>query len=47
MSSCSTRLVWELELIRDFKPVAQTMFYDYEAAADKFIEWSLAAVERA
>ena len=38
--------VWEMELIRDFKPVAQTMFYDYDTAADKFIEWSLAAVER-
>ena len=39
--------VWEMEVIRDFKPVAQTMFYDFEAAADKFIEWSLAVVERA
>ena len=39
--------VWELELIRDFKPVAQTMFYNFETAADKFIEWSLAVVERA
>lgn len=38
--------VWELELIRDFNPVAQTTFYDYETAADEFIEWSLAAVER-
>lgn len=39
--------VWGMELIRDFKPVSQTTFYDFEAAADKFIEWSLAAVERA
>lgn len=39
--------VWELELIRDFKPVTRTMFYEYETAADKFIEWSLAAVGRA
>ena len=44
---CYKAGVWELELILDFKPVAQTMFYEYEAAADKFIEWSLAAVERA
>ena len=44
---CYKAGVWELELIRDFKPVSQTMFYEYEAAAEKFIEWSLAAVERA
>ena len=43
---CYKAGVWELELIRDFKPDAQTMFYDYETAAAKFIEWSLAAVER-
>ena len=44
---CYKAGVWEMELIRDFKPDAQTMFYDYETPADKFIEWSLAAVERA
>ena len=44
---CYKAGVWELELIRDFKPVTQTMFYEYETAADKFIEWSLAAVKRA
>ena len=44
---CYKAGAWELELIRDFKPVTQTMFYDFEAGADKFIEWSLAAVERA
>lgn len=44
---CYKAGVWELELILDFKPVTQTMFYAYETAADKFIEWSLAAVERA
>lgn len=38
--------VWELELIRDFKPVAQTMFYDFETATAKFVEWALAEVER-
>lgn len=37
--------VWELEPIRDFKPVAQTLFYNFETAADKFIEWSLAAID--
>lgn len=44
---CYKAGVWELELILDFKPVTQTMFYEYETAADKFIEWSLAAVELA
>lgn len=44
---CYKAGVWELELILDFKPVTQTMFYEYETAADKFIEWSLASVERA
>lgn len=44
---CYKAGVCELELIRDFNPVTQTMFYEYETAADKFIEWSLAAVERA
>ena len=44
---CYNAGVWELELIRDFKPVTQTMFYAHETAADKFIEWSLATVERA
>lgn len=44
---CYKAGVWELKLILDFKPVAQTMFYDYDTAAAKFIEWSLAAVERA
>lgn len=39
--------VWELEAIRGFKPVTQAMFYTFETAADKFIEWSLAAAERA
>lgn len=38
---------WELELIRDFKPVGHSMFFNYEVAADKFIELSLAAVELA
>lgn len=44
---CYKAGVWELELILDLKPVAQTMFYDYQTAANKFIEWSLTAVERA
>ena len=44
---CYKAGVWELELIRNFKPVTQTMFYEYETAADKFIEWSLVAAERA
>ena len=44
---CYKSGMWELERIRDFKPDARTMFNDYEAADDKFIEWSLAAVERA
>ena len=44
---CYKAGVWELERIRDFKPDTQTMFYDYKTAADRFIEWSLVAVERA
>nr|DAU74335.1 MAG TPA: hypothetical protein [Caudoviricetes sp.] len=43
---CYKAGVWELEVIRDFNPVARTLFYDYDTAADKFIVWSLAAVER-